>query len=618
MTSTILPEDSSKHSNLYKSRRMRADSTSTDDSGSTRAVRSNEDEIMYEVDGRQRFRTIHRGPRKIFIKKSETGFGFNVRGQVSEGGPLKLVNGEFYAPLQQVSAVLSGGAAEKAGLGRGDKILEVNGINVDGSTHKQVVDLIKSGGDYLTLVVIAMPCDEVSRMADTTTPTSDNDSNSNNSTDYSERCTVPIRIADWSEMRSSSDESKYIVYNITYADKYLCSKRYKELDMFQSLLKREFSDFQYPHFPRKWPFRLSESQLEGRKNALEVFLVSVCSVRVIYESDLVRDFLNLPSTPEQSLMESGSQLNAHQQTNSPNEIENEKKGGSSSIGYDFMPSSKSSADFVISKQVSLLVSLPDKSSTAALTIEPNATADQVYERLAEQVGLEPRLAPFFYLFEIIDEAFERKLRPHELPYKINVQNSSKFYSSNNSSNKSKGQTSIRLGRWYFNPRVESKLAKNALTLQYLFHQAVECLARGQLALPSNLDSSRSGSGTDFQFLAENKRYLDYLKRASKLEGYGDLVFPHCACSSRKNGHVIVILSYTHFKLRACSRDGVPETQLVEFAFDAVERCDVDHDEMSFLIEVQVANKPNRVITLSTGFYLYMHECVKKIMDERTE
>lgn len=285
-----------------------------------------------------------------------------------------------------------------------------NGINVDGSTHKQVVDLIKSGGDYLTLLVIAMPCDETKRVAceNATSPNSDNDSTSNNSsTDYSERRTVPIRIRDWSEIRSSSEDSKYIVYNITYANnRYLCSKRYKELDMFQSLLKREFTDFQFPHFPRKWPFRLSESQLEARKNALEVFLVTVCSVRVIYESDLVRQFLNLPSNPEQSLLESSSQLGVQQANNkSPNEVENEKRGGSSSISYDFMPSSKSAGcDSVISKQVSLLVSLPDKSSMA-LSIVPNATADRVYEELVEQLGLEPRLAGYFYLFEIIDEAF---------------------------------------------------------------------------------------------------------------------------------------------------------------------------------------------------------------------
>lgn len=65
------------------------------------------------------------GPRVVTISKTETGFGFNVRGQVSEGGPLKSINGELYAPLQHVSAVLKEGAAEKAGIRKGDRILEV-------------------------------------------------------------------------------------------------------------------------------------------------------------------------------------------------------------------------------------------------------------------------------------------------------------------------------------------------------------------------------------------------------------------------------------------------------------------------------------------------------------
>lgn len=68
----------------------------------------------------------------------DLGFGFNVRGQVSEGGNLKSINGELYAPLQHISAVLPGGAAETAGIFRGDRILEVNGQSVEGATHKQV------------------------------------------------------------------------------------------------------------------------------------------------------------------------------------------------------------------------------------------------------------------------------------------------------------------------------------------------------------------------------------------------------------------------------------------------------------------------------------------------
>lgn len=65
------------------------------------------------------------GPRVVTINKTDTGFGFNVRGQVSEGGQLRSINGELYAPLQHVSAVLDRGAAEQAGIRKGDRILEV-------------------------------------------------------------------------------------------------------------------------------------------------------------------------------------------------------------------------------------------------------------------------------------------------------------------------------------------------------------------------------------------------------------------------------------------------------------------------------------------------------------
>ena len=43
----------------------------------------------------------------------------NFLPQVSEGGQLKSINGELYAPLQHVSAVLEGGAAAKAGILKG-------------------------------------------------------------------------------------------------------------------------------------------------------------------------------------------------------------------------------------------------------------------------------------------------------------------------------------------------------------------------------------------------------------------------------------------------------------------------------------------------------------------
>lgn len=73
----------------------------------------------------ENMKVVSNGPRVVTINKTETGFGFNVRGQVSEGGQLRSINGELYAPLQHVSAVLDRGAAEQAGIRKGDRILEV-------------------------------------------------------------------------------------------------------------------------------------------------------------------------------------------------------------------------------------------------------------------------------------------------------------------------------------------------------------------------------------------------------------------------------------------------------------------------------------------------------------
>ena len=65
------------------------------------------------------------GPRFVKIRKGERGFGFNVRGQVSEGGQLRSINGTFYPPLQMISAVLENGPAHNAGIVVGDRILMV-------------------------------------------------------------------------------------------------------------------------------------------------------------------------------------------------------------------------------------------------------------------------------------------------------------------------------------------------------------------------------------------------------------------------------------------------------------------------------------------------------------
>lgn len=58
-------------------------------------------------------------------------------------------------------------------------------------------------------------------------------------------------------------------------------------------LKRQFSDFIFPKLPGKRPFTLNDTQVDTRRRGLEDYLDKVCSARVIFDSDLLQDFLEL-------------------------------------------------------------------------------------------------------------------------------------------------------------------------------------------------------------------------------------------------------------------------------------------------------------------------------------
>ncbi|XP_056631640.1 rho guanine nucleotide exchange factor 12 isoform X2 [Diorhabda sublineata] len=73
---------------------------------------------------------------RVFVIRDEHGYGMKVSGD----NPV------------YVQSVKEGGAAEKAGLHAGDKIVKVNGVNVMQSTHTQVVALIKSSSQVVLTV----------------------------------------------------------------------------------------------------------------------------------------------------------------------------------------------------------------------------------------------------------------------------------------------------------------------------------------------------------------------------------------------------------------------------------------------------------------------------------
>lgn len=64
-------------------------------------------------------------PRLCFLTKGDRGYGFHLHGERNRGG-------------QFIRTVEQGSSADMAGLRAGDRVVEVNGENVEKETHYQV------------------------------------------------------------------------------------------------------------------------------------------------------------------------------------------------------------------------------------------------------------------------------------------------------------------------------------------------------------------------------------------------------------------------------------------------------------------------------------------------
>ena len=94
-------------------------------------------------------------PRLCHIAKWKNcpGYGFHLTSQRNKPG-------------QFISSVDPESAAEAAGLKVGDRIVEVNGVNVGLENHKQVVARIKAVDDNTNLLVVDKACDDYHKLHD--------------------------------------------------------------------------------------------------------------------------------------------------------------------------------------------------------------------------------------------------------------------------------------------------------------------------------------------------------------------------------------------------------------------------------------------------------------------
>ncbi|XP_029981028.1 Na(+)/H(+) exchange regulatory cofactor NHE-RF3 [Sphaeramia orbicularis] len=86
-------------------------------------------------------------PKLCYLVRSSSGYGFSLR---SVKGELGLF----------MTEVIPGGVADRAGVRINDRLLEINGENLESATHDQAVDMIKSAGSSIMFLLVDAETDK--------------------------------------------------------------------------------------------------------------------------------------------------------------------------------------------------------------------------------------------------------------------------------------------------------------------------------------------------------------------------------------------------------------------------------------------------------------------------
>ncbi|KAM6997287.1 uncharacterized protein LKV04_006021 [Tautogolabrus adspersus] len=98
-------------------------------------------------------------PQEPFISQVPLRLQIKVSGQRGSLG-FSIAGGRGSLPYKDndegifISRVSTGGASEKAGVHIGDRLLEVNGLDMQGATHHQAVSALRNAGSCIQLIVV--------------------------------------------------------------------------------------------------------------------------------------------------------------------------------------------------------------------------------------------------------------------------------------------------------------------------------------------------------------------------------------------------------------------------------------------------------------------------------
>ncbi|XP_077075364.1 SH3 and multiple ankyrin repeat domains protein 1 [Siphateles boraxobius] len=158
----------------------------------------------------------------LLQKKDNEGFGFVLRGAKAQTPVEEFSPTPAFPALQYLESVDEGGVAWRSGLRMGDFLIEVNGINVVKVGHRQVVNMIRQGGNSLMVKVVMvarnpemeeMPKKKVLQQSKRLTPPAIALRSKSMTSELEEMAATPWKKPDHSES-SQAPEKKKSVYQM--------------------------------------------------------------------------------------------------------------------------------------------------------------------------------------------------------------------------------------------------------------------------------------------------------------------------------------------------------------------------------------------------------------------
>uniref|UniRef100_A0A5S6Q7D4 Uncharacterized protein n=1 Tax=Trichuris muris TaxID=70415 RepID=A0A5S6Q7D4_TRIMR len=121
---------------------------------------------------------------------------------------------------------------------------------------------------------------------------------------------------------------------------------------------------------------------------------------------------------------------------------------------------------------------------------------------------------------------------------------------------------------------------------------------------------------ELKALQDVQRKEEYLNLVRSFPGYAAVFFPPCPSDWHNNGYVIVSVSFNCLTLQACSSNGTPNGDAVEFAWSDIVSCAVSGEGV-FSFEFGASSCKSTQIKVYSQFGHYLCSCFQRVNEERS-